>query len=59
MDAEVYGLIRAGLARRGHITGPYDTQIAAQAITRGLVLATDNVAEFQRIPALRIENWTR
>lgn len=59
MDAEVYGLIRAGLERRGHTIGPYDTQIAAQAITRGLVLATDNVAEFQRIPALRIENWTR
>ena len=59
MDAEVYGLIRAGLERRGHTIGPYDTQIAAQAITRGLVLVTNNVAEFRRVPALRIDDWTR
>lgn len=58
-DAEVYGLIRAGLERRGQPIGPYDLQIAAQAVTRGLVLVTNNVDEFQRVPDLRIENWAR
>ena len=58
-DAEVYGLIRAGLERRGQPIGPYDLQIAAQAVTRGLVLVTNDVDEFQRVPDLRIENWAR
>lgn len=58
-DAEVYGLIRAGLERRGHTIGPYDMQIAGQAIARRLVLVTNDVAEFRRVPALRIANWTR
>ena len=58
-DAEVYGLIRAGLERRGQLIGPYDLQIAAQAITRGLVLVTNTVEEFRRVPELRIQNWTR
>ena len=58
-DAEVYGLIRAGLERRGQLIGPYDLQIAAQAVTRGLVLVTNNVEEYRRVPDLRIQNWTR
>ena len=57
-DAEVYGLIRAGLERKGRVIGPYDMQIAAQAIRRDLILVTNNVDEFRRIPDLRIENWT-
>jgi tRNA(fMet)-specific endonuclease VapC len=58
-DAEVYGLIRAGLERRGQPIGSYDLQIAAQAVTRDLVLVTNNVDEFQRVPDLRIQNWVR
>jgi len=57
-DAEVYGLIRARLERSGHVIGPYGMQIAAQAITRGLVLVTNHVEEFRRVPDLSIENWT-
>ncbi|MCG2759756.1 MAG: type II toxin-antitoxin system VapC family toxin [Candidatus Delongbacteria bacterium] len=56
-DAEVYGLIRADLERKGQVTGPYDMQIAAQALTRDLILVTNNTAEFERIPNLRLENW--
>jgi len=58
-DAEVYGLMRAGLERRGQLIGPYDLQIAAQAITRGLILVTNNVEEFRRVPELSIQSWTR
>jgi len=56
-DAEVFGIIRADLEKRGLVIGPYDMQIAAQAITRNLTLVTNNTAEFARIPNLKLENW--
>lgn len=56
-DAEVYGLIRAGLERRGQIIGPYDMQIAAQSISRDLILVTNNTSEFSRISNIKLENW--
>jgi len=56
-DAEVFGLIRAGLERNGQVIGPYDMQIAAQAIARDLVLVTNNIKEFNRIKDLKLENW--
>ena len=58
-DAEIYGLLRAELEKKGKIIGPYDLQIAAQALTRDLILVTNNTAEFERIPSMRIENWVR
>ena len=57
IDAEVYGLIRADLERKGQIIGSYDMQIAAQAISKGLILVTNNTGEFSRIETLKIENW--
>ena len=56
-DAEVFGLIRATLEKQGCLIGPYDMQIAAQAISRDLVLVTNNTKEFSRIKELRWENW--
>lgn len=41
-DAEIYGVIRARLERAGQMIGPYDMQIAAQAISRRLTLVTNN-----------------
>jgi tRNA(fMet)-specific endonuclease VapC len=46
------------LERVGTPIGPYDLQIAAQALARSCVLVTNNVREFERIPGLKIENWT-
>ena len=57
MDAEIFGLIRADLEKRGQLIGPYDLQIAAQAITRDLILVTNNLNEFSRIKELKLENW--
>jgi tRNA(fMet)-specific endonuclease VapC len=37
--------------------GAYDLMIAAHALSLGLVLVTNNEREFQRIPALFVENW--
>ena len=56
-DAEIFGLLRADLEKRGQIIGPYDMQIAAQAISRDLILVTNNTAEFSRIPHLKMTNW--
>ena len=56
-DAEIFGIIRSDLERRGQIIGPYDMQIASQAISRDLILVTNNLKEFSRIPNLKLENW--
>ena len=56
-DAEIYGIIRAELERRGTPVGPYDLQLAAQALARELILITNNIAEFSRIKNLNLENW--
>jgi len=56
-DAEIYGFIRADLEKKGQVIGPYDMQIAAQAISRNMVLVTNNVKEFCRVKNLKIENW--
>ena len=56
-DAEIYGIIRAELERQGKLIGPYDMQLAAQALARDLIFVTNNTAEFIRIKKLKLENW--
>ena len=56
-DAVVAGGIRALLEKKGTPIGPYDVQIAAQAISRNLTVITHNVDEFERVPDLRVEDW--
>ena len=58
-DARTASEIGATLARQGSPIGPYDVLIAGQARARGLALVTNNVAEFQRVDCLKIEDWTR
>ena len=52
-----YGSIRSVLEKKGQIIGVNDLHIAAHARSEGLVLVTNNVREFERIPALAVENW--
>jgi tRNA(fMet)-specific endonuclease VapC len=52
-----YGQIKASLEKRGEIIGENDIHIAAHAISQGLILVTNNLREFQRIPHLALENW--
>lgn len=58
-DARMTGLIRATLAREGRPIGPYDVQIAGQALARDLTLISNNVGEFQRINGLKLQDWTK
>jgi len=55
--AVAYGVIRSQLGKRGLPTGPLDLLIAAQAVSRGLILVTNNTREFERVKQLRLENW--
>lgn len=52
-----YGQIRAELERAGTPCGPHDIQIGAHARSEGLIIVTNNVREFSRMPGLRVENW--
>ena len=58
-DANHFGQIRSELYRIGNPIGPYDMMIAGHARARGLVLVTNNLREFERVPGLRTENWVR
>lgn len=51
------GQIRAELAKVGKPIGPYDQMIAGHARSQGLILVSNNVKEFKRVPGLRLENW--
>lgn len=52
-----FGQIRAELYRTGKPIGPYDMMIAGHARAKGLILVTNNIKEFTRVPGLLLENW--
>ena len=52
-----YGNIRTGLEKNGQTIGVNDLHIAAHARSEGLVLVTNNMNEFVRVPGLLLENW--
>jgi tRNA(fMet)-specific endonuclease VapC len=52
-----YGDIRAVLEKAGQTIGVNDLHIAAHARSEGLVLVTNNMHEFVRVPGLLVENW--
>lgn len=53
-----FGQIRAALYAIGQPIGPYDMLIAGHARASGLILVTNNINEFERVPGLLLENWT-
>ena len=56
-DAAEFGRLRALLARRGELIGPFDTLIAAQALRLGATVVTHNLREFSRVPGLKVADW--
>lgn len=59
-DTEVfwhYGEIRTELERRGLPIGSLDNLLAAHALALDTTLVTNNKAEFERVPGLKVENW--
>jgi len=57
-DADNAGRIRAALEVSGRPIGAYDVLIAGQAQRLGATLVTANAAEFSRIKALRLRDWS-
>ena len=53
--AAEFGRVRFALRKQP--IGPLETLIAAHARSRNLVIVTDNVSEFRRVPGLSIETW--
>lgn len=37
----------------------YDRLIAAQALSQNLIMVTDNEKDFDDVPGLKVENWTK
>ena len=58
MAAAEYGKICAYLQKQGKPIGTMDMLIAGHAKAEGMILVTNNVREFERVPELKIENWT-
>ncbi|MGB9499592.1 MAG: type II toxin-antitoxin system VapC family toxin [Dissulfuribacterales bacterium] len=57
--ANIYGGIRHKLEKRGGPIGPLDLLIAAHALSKNLVLITNNEKEFKRVKNLKVENWVK
>jgi tRNA(fMet)-specific endonuclease VapC len=55
--ARAHAELWAGLAAAGTPVGAHDLWIAATAVSRGLILATANRREFDRVPGLVVESW--
>jgi len=54
-DANQYGVLRAAVRDRSRHA--MDRLIAAQAVSAGLTLVTNNTADFKDYPGLQLENW--
>jgi tRNA(fMet)-specific endonuclease VapC len=55
---EATATIKRYLAERGTPIGANDAAIAGNAIAAGCVLVTNNTREFERVPDLRVEDWS-
>lgn len=58
-DALVTARVRAHLAEAGQPIGDLDSLIAGHALARELIVVTNDVDDFQRVPDLRVENWAK
>jgi tRNA(fMet)-specific endonuclease VapC len=57
--ARTYGVVRAHLESKGTPIGSLDALIGAHALSRGIILITNNTRELKRIPQLQVTDWSR
>ena len=55
--AEQFGKVRGALLQQGISVSTADLMIAAVALVHDLTLVTNNTADFQSIPGLRLDDW--
>ena len=58
ISAAAYGPLRSSLQAQGTPIGPMDFLISAHALAINATLVTNNTREFQRVPGLRLEDWS-
>jgi tRNA(fMet)-specific endonuclease VapC len=51
------GQLSAHVERLGQPVGPLDLLIGAHARAEGIIVATNNLREFQRLPGVQVQNW--
>jgi tRNA(fMet)-specific endonuclease VapC len=56
--AERFAAVAAELSAAGTPIGIVDTLVAAQALSRGLTVVTNNIKHFAHVRGLKIENWS-
>ena len=54
---DLYAEEKARLALAGTPTGEFDLLIGCTAVSKKMVLVTENVKDFQNIKSIQIENW--
>jgi tRNA(fMet)-specific endonuclease VapC len=52
-----YGQLRAELERAETPCGPCEMQIGGHARSEGLIVVTNSMRAFARMPGVRAENW--
>jgi tRNA(fMet)-specific endonuclease VapC len=55
--AEQFGKVQGSLLQQGITMSVADVMIAAVALVHNLTLVTNNTADFQNIPGLRLDDW--
>jgi tRNA(fMet)-specific endonuclease VapC len=53
----LYGKEKAKLKKIGKMISDFDLLIGTTAISSDMIMVTENIAEFERIEEIKIENW--
>lgn len=56
---KLYGDIKAELERKGTPVDDFDMLIGSSAIYNKLIMVTDNVKHLNKLPGIKIQNWTK
>lgn len=57
-SAQIFGMLKAQMEKKGTRLDDFDLAIAASALAHNLILVTNNISHFKRIPGLKLANWT-
>jgi tRNA(fMet)-specific endonuclease VapC len=55
--AEQFGKVQGGMLPQGIMVPETDLMIASVALVHDLTLVTHNMADFQNVPGLRLDDW--
>lgn len=56
-EADNYANIKKQLKSKGKIVDEFDILIGSQALDNNLIVVTDNIKHFERMPHIKLENW--